>query len=295
MKIKTKCRSILILIGLLFWSQHGISQTPDTTWVYKSINDKDLELSVFLPSNYKNSEKEFPTIAIFHGGAWNKGDVSMHFPDCTYWSKRGMIAISVDYRLKTRDNVEVPLECVKDAKSVIRFLRKNAKNLKVNPNKIVTAGGSAEGQLAAATAMITDEKINDDFYNLSISCVPNAVILYNPWFKCSESLSPPFHITKNLPSIITFSGGQDPGIPVQQMIDFHNALKKVGNPSELYIGKKGKHGFCNGRNKNNRFFYWSLEYADEFLVKNNILSGENLVVRPNNVQKLTADEYQVYR
>ena len=91
-----------------------------------------------------------------------------------------MIAASVDYRLKTRDKVRVPLECVKDAKSAIRFLRKNARLLKVDPDRIVAAGGSAGGQLAAATAMIDAKETNDDQYDLSISCKPNAVILYNP-------------------------------------------------------------------------------------------------------------------
>jgi len=44
---------------------------------------------------------------------------------------------SVDCRLRTCDNVKAPLECVKDAKSSIRYLRKNAEKLKVDPDKIV--------------------------------------------------------------------------------------------------------------------------------------------------------------
>ena len=53
-----------------------------------------------------------------------------------------MIAVSVDYRLRHRDQVKVPLECVKDAKSAIRYLRANAKKLKIDPEP-----GGGEGRL----------------------------------------------------------------------------------------------------------------------------------------------------
>ena len=273
---------------------HNFFYPGSTEWIFKQVDGKNLKMSVFLPDNYTDSEKTFPCIVIFHGGSWTEGDVSWHFPDCEYWSKRGIIAVSVDYRLKVRDNVVVPLECVKDAKSAIRFLRKNAKELKVDAEKIVGAGDSAGGQLAAATAMITDSKVNDDSYDLSISCIPNAVILWNPWFKCEKYLSPTYNVVKSLPPFIIFSGGSDPGIPVSEMVDFHESLKHVGNSSELYIGHEGKHGFCNGRNKNNRFFYWSLELEDQFLVKHGILSGTSVVNIPNGVLPLQENEYDKY-
>lgn len=105
---------------------------PDTMWSYKKVDGKKLELSVYLPEGYVDSKGTFPTIVIFHGGSWNAGDSGWHYPDCVYWRSSGMIAVSVDYRLKSRDGVEVPLECVKDAKSAVRFLRKNATKLKVD-------------------------------------------------------------------------------------------------------------------------------------------------------------------
>ena len=125
--------------------------SPDTRWTYKQVSGKALHMEVFLPKDYDDA-KTFPTFVVFHGGSWKTGDASWHYPDCEYWCSRGMIAVSVNYRLKDRDHVEVPLACVQDAKSAIRYLRKNARALKVDSNKIVVAGGSAGGQLAAATA-----------------------------------------------------------------------------------------------------------------------------------------------
>ena len=280
----------LALFSLTLFAQLNMPD-PDTFWTYKKIDDKELKLSVFLPNNYENGEK-FPTIVIFHGGSWSVGDPNMHYADCKYWASRGMIAVSVSYRLKKRDKVEVPFECMKDAKSAIRYLRTNAKKLKVDTHKIVVAGGSAGGQLAASTSMIP--KVNDDVYDLAVSAEPQATILYNPWFKCRKEWSPTHNIVKNLPPMIIFSGGKDPGIPEQEMVDFYNAMKASSNKVELYIGKNGKHGFCNGRNPKNSFFYWSLKHADDFLVSQGVLSGRATIKYPEGVNLIGKDEVNHY-
>ena len=207
-----------------------------------------------------------------------------------------MIAVSVDYRLSKRDGVEVPLECVKDAKSAVRFLRKHAAELKVDSDKMVIAGGSAGGQLAAAMATLSAPFTNDACYDLSISCEPDAVILYNPYFRCAPALSPPNFLRPGLPPFITFLGDQDPAITVASLVDFHNELKAHGGASEFYAGKGGKHGLCNGRNPRNPFFYWSLELEDQFLVKHGILTGASLVRRPPGVKVLLPEtDYTSYR
>ena len=273
-----------------------IKGQPDAMWTYKEIDGKALQLSVFLPEGYADSNKRFPTFVVYHGGSWAVGEPNWHYPDCEYWASRGMIAVSVDYRLSKRDGVKVPLECVKDAKSAVRFLRKNAARLKVDSDKMVIAGGSAGGQLAAAMATLTSFETNDDCYDLSISCEPNAVILYNPYFKCEASLSPPNFVKDGLPPMITFLGDKDPAITVESIVAFNDELNAHGSPSEFYVGKGGKHGLCNGRNPQNPYFYWSVELSDQFLVKHGILSGESLVTRPQGVKVLQPElDYDSYR
>jgi acetyl esterase/lipase len=282
----------LILGAAPAWGQ----AEPDAMWTYKEVDGKALQLSVFFPQGYASAEEKFPAFVVYHGGSWRTGEASWHYPDCRYWAKRGMVAVSVDYRLMERDGVEVPLECVKDAKSAIRFLRKNATRLKIDPNRIVAAGGSAGGQLAAATAMITSPETNDTSYDTALSCVPNAVILYNPYFKCTAELSPPNFIRGNLPPMITFLGELDPAITVESLLEFHQSYRQAGNASEYYVGKNGKHGFCNGRNPRNPFFYWSLELEDAFLVKHGLLSGKPQVERPAGVLELKeGPDYVAYR
>lgn len=272
-----------------------VSSTLDTLLVYKSVDGLDLSMSVFLPEGYNESNKSYPTLIFFHGGSWRVGEPSWHYPDCAYWSSRGMVAISVDYRLEDRDNVEVPLACVKDAKSSIRFLRKHAEIFKIDPNKIVAAGASAGGQLAAATAVLTKEDTNDSMDDLSISCVPNVLVLQNPYFKTTADLSPPNFIKEGWPPTATFTGDNDPTVSWKSILDFHKALKMSSNVSSLFIGKGGKHGFCNGRNSQNPYFYWHIELADQFLVQNGILEGQSSVAVPDGVQALTSEDYDVFQ
>jgi len=265
---------------------------PDAQWTYKTINGKAFQMNVYLPADYETEGARFPAILFYHGGSWRGGKVSWHHADCAYWAKRGMIAVSVDYRLEERDQVEVPLACVQDAKSAVRFLRQQAEALKVDPNTIVVAGASAGGQMAAAVAMI--DNVNDPNDDLSISSRPNVAVLYNPYYKCEASLSPPNFVTKGLPPMIIFAGSEDPTVPVEEIKPFHEAVREAGNISELHVGKGGKHGFCIGNRPTNPYFYWSLELVDAFLVKHGVLSGEPLVVRPEGVKTLTKTDFITY-
>ncbi|MAE53891.1 MAG: hypothetical protein CMI20_07285 [Opitutae bacterium] len=285
---------LLGLLPILGWAIEPTSRDPDAQWAYKTIDGKDFLMDVFLPAGYADAEISYPVMVIFHGGSWTGGETKWHWPDGNFWAKRGMIAVSVDYRLRDRDQVKVPLECVKDAKSAIRYLRANAKKLKLDPSRVVAKGDSAGGQLAAATATLTDPRTNDDCFDLSISCVPQAVILTCPWFKTSVDMCPPKHLREGLPPFLTFAGGADHAIPVLEMVEFHQALKAKSIPSELYIGNKGKHGFCNGRNPYNRFFYWSINLADQFLVKHGILEGVSNMTTPKEVKQLTEKDFQAY-
>ena len=96
---------------------------------------------------------------------------------CEYLAARDMVAMTVDYRVSSRHGVTAN-QCVADAKSAVRWMRSNADRLGIDRNKIVAAGGSAGGHLAASTAILPDhDDPNDD---LSLSAVPNAMALFNP-------------------------------------------------------------------------------------------------------------------
>ena len=114
-------------------------------------------------------------MVFFFGGGWINGNVKQFEPHAQYFSKRGIVCFLADYRVASRNHT-TPFESLKDAKSAIRFIRQNAQRFHLDTAKIIASGGSVGGQLAAACALIT--KYNEAGEDLSISCKPNALVLF---------------------------------------------------------------------------------------------------------------------
>ncbi len=149
------------------------SATAQTKQVVdKQIDTTALKLDVYYPPDY-DSRNVYPAIVFFFGGGWNGGGIQQFVPHAEYFSQRGLICFLADYRVKNRQQT-TPFESLKDAKSAIRYIRKNAKEYSVDASKIIAAGE----HLAAATAVV--KIYNEQSDDLSISCKPNALILFNP-------------------------------------------------------------------------------------------------------------------
>src|SRR6478672_10856667 len=108
---------------------------------YKTVADAKLNLYVYYPSGHKPTDKR-AAIVFFFGGGWQNGSPGQFEQHCKHLASRGMVAITADYRVASRPQVKA-VECVKDAKSAIRYVRKEAARLGVDPNRIAAGGGSA--------------------------------------------------------------------------------------------------------------------------------------------------------
>ena len=143
---------------------------------YKQIDSLKLYLELFSPENM-NPGVKYPAMVFFHGGGWINGDRSQFAHQADYFSKRGIVCFLADYRLMDKTE-KSPLVCLMDAKSSIRYIRHNAERFGIDPAKLIASGGSAGGHLAAATALIDNyNEITDD---VSISCRPDVLVLFNP-------------------------------------------------------------------------------------------------------------------
>ncbi|RMD84968.1 MAG: alpha/beta hydrolase [Lentisphaerae bacterium] len=222
--------------------------------VYKKVGKIELHMDIFTPAQ-QNSKKVRPCIVFFHGGGWNGGAPGQFYPQCQYLAERGMVAISVEYRLRKTHGV-TPKECLQDAKSAIRWVRKHAAELGIDPSKLAAGGGSAGGHLAAATAVC--EGFDDPQDDLSISCVPNALVLLNPVIDNSKEgfgyrvvkeywrkFSPLHNIRKGVPPTIFLIGTKDRLIPVKTANDFKARIEAVGGRCDLVFYPEMGHGFFN--------------------------------------------------
>lgn len=269
----------LLLICIAYLASYAQLQI-----LYKTVDTTQLYLTVY-PSVIKEPNKKSSAMVFFFGGGWNNGTVKQFEPQAIYFSQRGMTCILVDYRVKEKHKA-TPFESLKDAKSAIRYIRAHANDLQIDPSKIVAAGGSAGGHLAAATALITD--YNESTDNTSVSCIPNALVLFNPVFDngpggygyerigdAYKLFSPLHNIVSGAPPTIVFLGEKDHLIPVETAKYYKTVMEKVKSRCDLFLYEGQGHGFFNY--KNLAFYKKTVSETDTFLQSIGFLSNEPMI------------------
>ena len=252
--------------------------------LYKQVDSTALFLEVYYPEEIQVS-KNYPAMIFFFGGGWVGGEKAQFLNHAIYFSQRGIVCFLVDYRTKNGNNTS-PYESAKDAKSAIRFIRKNAANFQIDPNKIIASGGSAGGHLAADTALI--EGYNEDSDDLSVSPEPNALVLFNPVIDNSpggygyerigdayKSFSPLHNIKAGAPPTLILLETNDVLIMVVTAEYYQRAMEKVGSRCELRLYEGAEHGFFNYRNF--EYYKKTVIEADLFLTSLGYLNAEPMV------------------
>ena len=256
---KTVLPAILLLCTALF-AEEDQRLEPDQSIVYKKTDQGELKLDIFNPSGHAAGEKT-PVIVFFHGGGWNTGGPSQFFHQCRHLASRGMVAISAEYRLGKKHGT-TPRECVQDGKSAIRWVRSHAAQLGIDPDRLAAGGGSAGGHVAAAVALT--EGFNETGEDLTVSCRPNALVLFNPVIDNGaggygharvksfwESFSPLHNIGNgNAPPPTLFMlGTKDSLIPVATGQKYKAKMEATGARCDLILYPDQPHGFFNIKNE----------------------------------------------
>ena len=261
--------------------------SPLPRYVYKTIGQRELGADVLYPDDWSASDKR-PAVIFFSGGAWRSGGTSQFLKQAQYFSKRGMVSVRAEYRDSTKDKV-TPDTCLKDSVSAMRWVRKNAKVLGIDPERIVSSGGSAGGYLAAAVATIDDFHSEGD--DLSVSPKPNAMVLFNPVVdfvtldRASEfgikgelaaRISPLGHVTKDLPPTLILIGSKDPFL--EQNRQFVSSGTELGARVELDLAEGQPHAYFN----RSPWLEKTVASADRFLVSLGYLDEEPRVELPTS-------------
>ncbi|GAA4453322.1 hypothetical protein GCM10023189_18180 [Nibrella saemangeumensis] len=114
--------------------------------VYCNQNGRDLHIDAFYPVNQSTNRNQLPAVLLIHGGGWRSGDRSQQIPMAQQLATNGYVAVTAEYRLSTEALYPA---AVHDLKAAIRWLRTNAREYNIDPDRIAILGCSAGGQLAA--------------------------------------------------------------------------------------------------------------------------------------------------
>ena len=256
--------------------------------VYKKVNGRNLSLYVNQPSDWKPSDQRAAAV-FFHGGGWVGGTPGQFDEHCKHLVKLGMVTVQVQYRLLGRpskkeadptvsDPDKTPTRCIQDAKSALRWVRKNADTLGIDPNRIAAGGGSAGGHLAAFLG--TTDGIDDPHDDRSISARANAMLLFNPVYNNGpggwgtarvgnryQEFSPAHNITKDDAPAIVFLGTNDKLVSVETAKQFQQQMRDYGIVSELHLYEGAQHGFFNYQRDDGKWYRLTIAELDNFLIK----------------------------
>jgi acetyl esterase len=93
-----------------------------------------------------------PTILYFHGGGWTIGSLEAYDRSCRFFcAGTGCALVAVAYRLAPEHKFPAAID---DALGAYRWLVKEAVALGIDPARIVLAGDSAGGNIAAVAALL---------------------------------------------------------------------------------------------------------------------------------------------
>jgi acetyl esterase/lipase len=119
----------------------------------------ELLADLYLPEGARS----VPVLIAAHGGGWQTGDRSFY----RYWgphlAARGYALFSIEYRLMKPDAGAWP-GAVCDMRAAVQFVRANAAEFGIDPERVGLVGDSAGAHLAALVALAGDEQLFSAVY-----------------------------------------------------------------------------------------------------------------------------------
>ena len=180
-----------------------------------------------------------------------------------WFASRGVTAFVLKYRVGKAARLPIPLA---DGKRAVRFVRANAAQLKVDPDRIGMMGFSAGGHLAAMTAAQADKGAAADRDPVQrVSSRPDFLVLAYPWLEATvldakgqsqyctfarqdcvaksyEKYMPLRFVTNDMPPTFLYHTTTDALVDVGGSLAFYDAVRRKGVPAELHMFAKGEHG-----------------------------------------------------
>jgi alpha-L-fucosidase 2 len=235
---------------------------------------KDIEyaqagkVSLRLDAHIPDGKGPFPAAILVHGGAWVTGDrINNVRPLLEPLSNAKFAWFSISYRLAAdvaRNPIGAAMQmgaAESDVRKAIAFVKQNASEYRVDPNKIVLIGESAGGQLASMAALRPDASgpvqgvvafyTPSDLATLvrTSAMIPDNVrdavkgtVFDNILMTGLAEFSPINAVSTSSPPFLLIHGTDDNVVPFAQSDRFCEKLRASNVGCEVYPVKGGGHG-----------------------------------------------------
>jgi acetyl esterase/lipase len=250
---------------------------PDGVTIEKDVafgkgGDIELKLDIYRPP--KGKEKRMATIH-FHGGGFTQGSKDTLSERIRPYAALGYTAIAAQYRLAGQAGFPA---LIHDAKAAIRWVRANAKNLNIEPNRIAVVGYSAGGYHALFTAGTGDRpEWEGTGGNAGVSTKVAACIAYYPATSVPNNMMPAgstddqrraanatTYIAAGYPPTAIFHGFKDTTIPIDSSLRLVQQFRDANVAVEFHGIEGAPHVF----DSNAELAVAAAQFADIFLDRN---------------------------
>lgn len=246
--------------------------------VYDERDGEVLHLQVMLPMEeftpWFTPVKKYPLVVYIPGSGWMRQDVHITLQRMMRVCERGYAVAVVQYR--PSDVACFPAQ-IEDAKTAIRFMRKNSERYGIDVEKVALWGDSSGGH-TALMAGFTDIGLFDNVtygdYSCSVSCIVDwfgptdiAMMTYYPGTMdhtapdspeglllggCNILMNPELAQKVNVlnyltpespvPPVMIVHGDRDAIVPFNQSVRLYERMKELGKSVEFYKLQDAGHG-----------------------------------------------------
>lgn len=125
--------------------------------VYSRAAGTELTLDLLMPYTQENdTESRFPLVVFIQGSGWEFPDVNYELPQLSRISQAGYVVATVTHR-NIRMGHPAPA-FLKDVKTAIRFLRTNAGQYHIDPERVYAFGTSSGGNTSLLLGLTGDRE-----------------------------------------------------------------------------------------------------------------------------------------
>lgn len=216
------------------------------------------------PNDAVNIGRKFPSIIIFPGGAYRYLSPREAEPLAMRYYAAGFSSFVLSYSIAP---MSFP-NALKEAAMAVRYLRENAEELSLAPNKIAALGCSAGGHLLGTLSTLYNSEFVPDSRtsarpDASVYCYPvvtmgeksNIESVYNisgADERIAQMLSVEKLVHEDCPMAFIWHTYEDSSVPVKNSLLLAAAYEDAGVPFEMHIFSKGGHGMSTCDETSNR-------------------------------------------